>query len=105
MYIQFSVFQFLFVRYVTFHSKSNDSFPYTLPSYPILGIRPPCPADVPAEYPYKNSNNRKNKKRAGDEGKRALPPFHRAPRALFFFLPSLPTSQRGLYEGDRVSAY
>ena len=25
-------------------------------------------AEAPAEYPYKNSNNRKNRKRAGDDG-------------------------------------
>ena len=26
--------------------------------------------EAPAGYPYKNSNNRKNRKRAGDDGKR-----------------------------------
>ena len=28
------------------------------------------------------------------------PPSRRAPRAVFFFLPSFPTTQRGLYAGD-----
>ena len=49
-------------------------------------------AEAPARYPYKNSNNRKNRKRAGDDGKREkagrplffLSPSHRAPRAFFF---------------------
>ena len=41
-------------------------------------------AEAPAGYPNKNSNNRKNRKRAGDDGKRETP------GALFFFLPSLP---------------
>ena len=31
----------------------------------------------------------------------SLSPSHRAPRALFFFLPSLPTSQKGLCRGER----
>ena len=31
----------------------------------------------------------------------SLSPSHRAPRALFFFLPSLPTTQRGLYGEER----
>ena len=61
-------------------------------------------AEAPAGYPYNNSNNRKkNRKRAGNEGKRekaaaffSLSPSHRAQRALFFSLPSLPTTQRGL---------
>ena len=39
-------------------------------------------------------------------GYRKRPPFsfspsHRAPRSLFFFLPSFPTTQRGLCEGER----
>ena len=31
----------------------------------------------------------------------SLPPSHRAPR-VFFFLPSLPTTQRGLCGGERL---
>ena len=49
----------------------------------------------------------KNRKRAGNEGKRekagaffSLSPSHRAQRALFFSLPSLPTTQRG--RGERT---
>ena len=52
-------------------------------------------AEAPAGYPYKNSNNRRNRKRGGD---------HRSPRALFFFLPSLPTTHRGLCEGESFLA-
>ena len=36
-------------------------------------------AEAPAGYPHQNIFS--------------LPPFHRAPRALFFFLPSLPTTK------------
>ena len=32
----------------------------------------------------------------------SLPPSHRAPRASFFFLPSLPTTQRGLCGGESL---
>ena len=66
-------------------------------------------AEAPAGYPYyiyKNSNDRKNSKRAGDDRKREkagaslfLPIV---PRALFFFLPSLPTTQRSLWGGERL---
>ena len=56
-------------------------------------------AEAPAGYPY--SSNRKNRKSAGDDGKRgkagnlfSLSPSHGSPRALFFFLSSLPTTQR-----------
>ena len=38
-------------------------------------------AEAPAGYPYKNSDNRKNRKRAGDDC---------FPRALFFFSPASP---------------
>ena len=74
---------------------------------------PPCasllltwlspPQRLPLGIPYENNNNRKNRKRAGDDGKRewreplfSLPTSNGSPRALFFFLPSLPTTQRGL---------
>ena len=69
-------------------------------------------AEAPAGYPYyiyKNSNDRKNSKRAGDDkkGEKAGAsllsfPSHRASRALFFFLPSLPTTQRSLWGGERL---
>ena len=67
-------------------------------------------AGTPTRHPNKNSNNRKNRKRAGNHGKRekagtslssSLSSFHHAPRALFFFLPSLPTTQSGLCGGER----
>ena len=64
-------------------------------------------AEAPVGYPYKNSNNRKNTKRAEEDGKRKKAgssllssPSHRAPRAVFFFLPSFPTTQSGLCAGD-----
>ena len=44
-------------------------------------------AEAPASYPNKNSNNRKNSKRAGDDGKRekvSLFPLPIVPRALSF---------------------
>ena len=70
-------------------------------------------AEALAGYPYyiyKNSNNRKNRKRAGDDGKREKAgasllssfPSNRASRALFFFLPSLPSTKRGLWGGERL---
>ena len=57
---------------------------------------------------YENSNNQlKQKARGGrwEEGKGgkslfSLPPSHRAPRTLFLFLPSLPTTQRRLCAGE-----
>ena len=33
-------------------------------------VKPLSSAEAPARYPYKNSNNRKNRKRAGSDGKR-----------------------------------
>ena len=61
-------------------------------------------AEAPTGYPNKNSNNEKiesaqGAREEGKGGKRplfSLYPFHRAPRAFFFFLPSLPTTQKGL---------
>ena len=66
-----------------------------------LLLNPLSSADAPSGYPPKNSNNEKKRKRARDEGRGKRPlfflsPFHRAPRAFFFFLPSLPTTQKGL---------
>ena len=47
------------------------------------------------------------RKRAGDDGKRekagALSPSHGAPRALFFFVPCLPTTERGLCGEESLS--
>ena len=52
-------------------------------------------------YLNKNSNNGKIESALGDDGKRAKALFfHRAPRAVFFCLPSLPTTQRDLCGGD-----
>ena len=58
-------------------------------------------AEAPAGYPYKIAIMGKKRKRAGG-GKRekagalfSLSPSHRAPRAVFFSLPSLLTTQRG----------
>ena len=33
-------------------------------------VKPLSSAEAPAQYPYKNSNNRKNRKRAGSDRKR-----------------------------------
>ena len=64
-------------------------------------------AEAPAGYPNKNSNNRKNRKRAGYDGKRAeasllSSPFPSCPARSLFFLPSFPTIQRGLCGGERM---
>ena len=65
---------------------------------------------APAGYPNKNSNNRNIVSATEDDRKRekapvfSLPPSHRAPRAFLFFLPSPPTTQRGLYGGERQKA-
>ena len=63
-------------------------------------------AEAPAGDPHQNINNRKNRKRAGDDGNFPIPIV---PRALSFsFSPassqhkSLPTIQRGLCGGERV---
>ena len=48
------------------------------------------PPEAPAGYPHQNKIIEKNRKRAGDDSH----PSHRAPRALFFFIPSLPTTQK-----------
>ena len=73
---------------------------------PWIVLYPPVlsSAEAPAGFPNKNSNNRKIEARGGrwEEGKggSGLSPSHRAPRALFFFLPSLPTTQKGLCGGE-----
>ena len=64
-------------------------------------------AEAPAGYANKNSNNEKiesarGTREEGKGGKRplfSLSPSHRALRAFFFFLPSLPTTQKGLCGG------
>ena len=54
-------------------------------------------AEAPTGYPIKNSNNRKIESNGRwEEGKGG--------GALFFFLPSLPTTQRGLCGGERRDA-
>ena len=63
-------------------------------------------AEAPTGYPNKNSNNEsaQGTREEGKGGKRrlySLSPSHRAPRAFFFFLSSLPTTQKGLCGGER----
>ena len=70
-----------------------------------LLLNPLFSADAPSGYPPQNSNNEKKRKRARDEGRGKRPlfslsPSHRALRAFFFFLPSLPTTQKGLCGGE-----
>ena len=58
---------------------------------------PPQRLPMGTVYLNKNSNNGKIESALGDDGKRAKALFfHRAPRAVFFCLPSLPTTQRDL---------
>ena len=59
--------------------------------------------------PVKIAIIEKNRKRAGDDGKREKALFHSSlfplpimPRALLIFLPSLPTARRGLCGGERL---
>ena len=76
----------------------------------LLRVLSPPSVEAPAGNPYKISNNRKKRKRAGDRGKREkagasaaiqrILSSHRFACALFFFLPSLPTTQRGLCGGE-----
>ena len=72
-------------------------------------------AEAPAGYPHQNikiSIIEKIESARGTmgRGKRrelslfSLPPSHRAPRALFFFLPSLPTTQRASPQHKEASA-
>ena len=69
-----------------------------------LLLNPLSSADAPSGYPPQNSNNKKTKSAQGtrDKGKGkkrplfSLSPSHRSLRAFFFFLPSLPTTQKGL---------
>ena len=68
---------------------------------PVKPLSPP--QRLPLGIPIKISIIEKNRKRAGDDGKRetalfSLPPSHRAPRALFFFLPSLNTKASPPYK-------
>ena len=74
-------------------------------------------AEAPAGYPHQNINNRKNRKRAGDDGKRETAgalsllssPFPSCPARSLFLSPqpphntkSLPTTQRGLCGGESL---
>ena len=65
-------------------------------------------AEAPAGYPHQNINNQKNRKRAGDDGKRetALSPLPIVPCALSFsFSPaSLPKTQRASPQHKEASA-
>ena len=74
-----------------------DSVSYDVKNYADLGGwyrgRSLSSAEAPAWYPNNNSNTNKIKKVRGgpwEEGKggSGLSPSHRAPRAVFFFLPS-----------------
>ena len=85
-----------------------DQVSYDVKNYADLGGcyrgRSLSSAEAPAGYPNKNSNTYKKEKARGgrwEEGKggSGLSPSHRAPRAVFFFLPSLPTTQRGPCRG------
>ena len=59
------------------------------------------PQKLPLGIPIEIAIIEKNRKRAWDDGKREKS-WPARPRALFFFLPSLPTSQRGLCGGERT---
>ena len=67
-------------------SEIEDSLSLLL----IVDLSPP--QRLPLGIPIKISIIDKNRKRAGDDGKRET--SHRAPPAPFFFLPSLPTTQK-----------
>ena len=65
------------------------------------------PQRLPLGIPITIAIIEKNRKCAGNDGKLrdagalfSLSPSHRAPRALFLFLPSLPTTRRGLCGGE-----
>ena len=60
-------------------------------------LLPLSSVEAPAEYPYKNSNNRKKKR----ESARCTMEWM---RALFSFLTSLSTTQRGFCGGERPAA-
>ena len=69
-------------------------------------------AEALAGYPFKNSNNRKIESARGTmgrgkrrEGLSSFFPLPIVPRALSFFLPSLPTAQGGLCGGDSYCFY
>ena len=51
-------------------------------------------------YLNKNSNNRKIESARGTMGRGQRLFFHRPPRAVFFCLSIVPTTQRGLCGGD-----
>ena len=70
-----------------------------------LGLSPPqrLPLGIPIKIAIIEKIERAP--RTMGRGKRREPlfshsPSHRAPRAVFFFLPSFPTTQRDLYAGD-----
>ena len=63
--------------------------PRRVQSHILPGLSPP--QRLPLGIPIKISIIEKNRKRAGDDGKRA-------PRALFFFLPSLNTKASPTYK-------
>ena len=79
------------------YSWFNKAFQITraenVPSHPhgLNGVVALSSAEAPARYPYKISNNRKNRKRAGEDGKR-----DKAGTSLLSF-PFLPCPARSLF--------
>ena len=69
------------VSQTTHHARGREMRPHGLGGGDVRHVRlvhtPPFSAEAPAGYPYKNSNNRKNKKRGGAQ--RALPQNKEAP--------------------------
>ena len=59
-------------------------------------------AEAPAGYPCKNSPYRKNRKRAGDDGKREK--AHSAPRFIFLFL-QLPHNTNWTVRGRETTSH
>ena len=72
-------------------TKSQQNCNHSLLLLPSLSS-----AEAPAGYPHQNKIIEKIESARGTMGRGK----HRAPRALFFFLPSLPTTQRGLCGGE-----
>ena len=70
---------------------------YLCCSFEVKCLSPP--QRLPLGIPFKISIIDKNRKRAGDDGKRETAsllssPFPSRPHTFFFFLPSLPTTQK-----------
>ena len=85
-----------------------------VPSHPhgLNGVVALSSAEAPARYPYKISNNRKNRKRTGEDWKRdkagvsSLFPLPIVPRALSFsFSPASPQYKEASAEERGVVVY